>query len=265
MHCGGTRIGTRADFVYGGSTGRAGSKFMAKVPTTQANRLLDSLSAADAALVAPHIKPFDMVQGTLLQEQGEQINYVYFPISGMISLLAVMRQGNSVETATVGREGAVGAMSGFGPRHAFTRGVVQVDGMALRITAARFQEAMRKSAALREVVVRFNEGLLAQVQQTAACNALHEVDERLCRWLLQTQDRAGGNHIALTHEFLSQMLAVRRTTVTLVARSLQKAGAIKYRRGKIEIVDRRKLEKRACECYEVVSQEIEKHLPGAKT
>ena len=98
--------------------------------------------------------------------------------------------------------------------------------------------------------MRFNEGLLAQVQQTAACNALHELDERLCRWLLQTQDRVGSNNISLTHEFLSQMLAVRRTTVTLVARGLQKAGIIQYRRGKIEILDRKKLEKRSCECYE---------------
>ena len=122
---------------------------------------------------------------------------------------------------------------------------------------------MKKSATLREIIVRYNEGLLAQVQQTAACNAVHDLEQRLCRWLLQTQDRAGGDMITLTHEFLSQMLAVRRTTVTLVARSLQDAGAIEYRRGKIRIVDRRKLEKRVCECYKVVSQQIDRHLPGA--
>ena len=227
------------------------------------NRLLDSLPPAEAALLKPRLKTIKMVQGTLLQEPGDQIGHIYFPLSGMISLLAVMKQGNSVEVATVGREGTVGAMSGFGPRHAFTRAIVQVEGTAARISTQHFQEAMKKSASLREIVVRYNEGLLAQVQQTAACNALHDLEQRLCRWLLQTQDRAGGDMITLTHEFLSQMLAVRRTTVTLVARSLQDAGAIEYRRGKIRIVDRRKLEKRACECYKVVSQQIDKHLPGA--
>lgn len=229
------------------------------------NRLLDSLPTAEAALLKPQLKTVKMVQGTLLQEPGDQINQIYFPQSGMISLLAVMKQGNCVEVATVGREGVVGAMSGFGPRHAFTRAIVQVEGVASRIAASNFQEAMKKSASLRETVVRYNEGLLAQVQQTAACNALHDLEQRLCRWLLQTNDRAGGDMIALTHEALSQMLAVRRTTVTLVARSLQEAGAIEYRRGKIRIVDRRKLEKRACECYKVVSQQIDKHLPGAQS
>lgn len=228
------------------------------------NRLLDSLAPAEAALLKPQLKVVKMVQGTLLQEPGDQISQIYFPISGMISLLAVMKQGNSVEVATVGREGAVGAMAGFGPRHAFTRAIVQVEGAAARISTQHFQEVVKKSATLRETVVRYNEGLLAQVQQTAACNALHDLEQRLCRWLLQTQDRAGGDMITLTHEFLSQMLAVRRTTVTLVARSLQDAGAIEYRRGKIRIVDRRKLEKRACECYKVVSQQIDKHLPGGK-
>ncbi|MDI1346298.1 MAG: Crp/Fnr family transcriptional regulator [Pseudolabrys sp.] len=228
------------------------------------NRLLDSLPSGDVALLKPQLKTIAMVQGDLLQEQGEHIDHIYFPHSGMISLLAVMKQGNSVEIATVGREGAIGAMAGFGPRHAFTRAIVQVDCAASRIATGHFQDVMKKSAGLRETVARFNEGLLAQVQQTAACNALHDLEQRLCRWLLQTQDRAESDMITLTHEILSQMLAVRRTTVTLVARSLQKAGAIEYRRGKIRIVDRRKLEKRACECYKVVSEQIEKHLPGAK-
>lgn len=237
---------------------------MEKLNLGLSNRLLDSLPPAEAALLTPQLKTIKMVQGTLLQEPGDQISHIYFPLSGMVSLLAVMKQGNSVEVATVGREGVVGAMSGFGPRHAFTRAIVQVDGTASRISTSHFQEAMKKSASLRETFARYNEGLLAQVQQTAACNALHDLEQRLCRWLLQTLDRAGGDMITLTHESLSQMLAVRRTTVTLVARSLQDVGAIEYRRGKIRIVDRRKLEKRACECYKVVSQQIDIHLPGGK-
>ncbi|HZL29440.1 MAG TPA: Crp/Fnr family transcriptional regulator [Pseudolabrys sp.] len=237
---------------------------MAKPVAPPRNRVLTSLRPNDRALIEPHFKDVVMTQGTLLQEQGEQINYVYFPHTGMISLLAVMRLGNSVEIATVGREGTVGAMSRFGPRRSFTRAIVQADGIASRISTVKFQEAVKKSENLREAVVRFNECLLAQVQQTAACNALHELDERLCRSLLQTQDRTGGTLITLTHELLAQMLAVRRTTVTLVARSLQKAGAIKYRRGKIEILDRGMLEKRACECYDVVSREMDYQLPGGR-
>jgi CRP-like cAMP-binding protein len=142
--------------------------------------------------------------------------------------------------------------------------VVQVAGTASRIAAGRFCKAAAESQAIRETIVRYGEMLLIQVQQTAACNALHDVEERLSRWLLQARDRVDGNIIRLTHEFLSQMLGVRRPTVTVVARTLQDAGLIRYHRGHIEIVDRHGLEARACECYAVIRQQIDKITPASK-
>jgi CRP-like cAMP-binding protein len=213
------------------------------------------------ALLEPHLKEAPLDQGAILQEQGEAIELVYFPNSGMISLVAVMKQGNAVETATVGREGAVGAMSGLGPRHAFTRAVVQMAGTASILSTLKFQAIVERSPAIRDVIVRHNEVLLAQVQQSAACNALHEAEARFCRWLLQSRDRSDSDVVPITQEFLAQMLGVRRTTVTLVAQSLQDAGLLRYRRGRIEIVDRDALEERACECYQTVRWEIERYLP----
>jgi len=227
------------------------------------NRLLAALRPAEIVLLQPHLKEIQLEQGVLLQEQGERIERVYFPHSGMISLLAVMDQGNAVETATIGREGAVGAMSGLGPRRAFTRAVVQMPGVGTQIATTKFQSIVEQSTAIRDIVVRYNEVLLAQVQQSAACNALHEAEARFCRWLLQSRDRSDSDIVPITQEFLAQMLGVRRTTVTLVAQSLQDAELLRYRRGRIEILDRAGLEQRACECYRVVSQELEQYLPVA--
>jgi CRP-like cAMP-binding protein len=228
------------------------------------NRLLAALPPADLALLTPHLKDFPLEQGDVLQEQSDRIDQVYFPHEGMISMLAVMQQGEAIETATIGREGAVGSLAGLGPRRSHTRAVVQVAGTASRIPAGRFCKAADESQAIRDSIVRYGEMLLIQVQQTAACNALHDVEERLSRWLLQARDRVDGNIIRLTHEFLSQMLGVRRPTVTVVARMLQDAGLIRYHRGHIEIVDRSGLEARACECYAVIRQQIDKITPASK-
>ncbi len=228
------------------------------------NRILAALRPPEMMILQPHLKEVELEQGVLLQEQGELIERVYFPNSGMVSLLAVMQQGNSVETATVGREGAIGAMAGLGPRHAFTRALVQMPGTASQVATSKFQAVVAASPAIRDIIVRHNEVLLAQVQQSAACNALHEAESRFCRWLLQSRDRTDGDVVPITQEFLAQMLGVRRTTVTLVAQSLQDAGLLRYRRGRIEILDRDRLEERACECYGVVRRTIEEHLPQAE-
>jgi CRP-like cAMP-binding protein len=140
---------------------------------------------------------------------------------------------------------------------------VQVPGSGLRIPAARFRKAVDESEAVHDIVVRYGEMLLIQVQQTAACNALHPVEARLSRWLLQARDRLQGNTIQLTHEFLSQMLGVRRTTVTVVANSLQVAGLIRYHRGTIEIIDREGLGAKACECHEAIRRQIDQVTPGS--
>jgi CRP-like cAMP-binding protein len=226
------------------------------------NRLLAALAPADLALLTPHLKDITLEQGAILQEQGDRIDQVYFAHEGMISLLAVMQQGEAIETATVGREGAVGSLAGLGPRRSNTRAVVQVAGRASRIGAGRFCKAAGESPAIRDTIVRYGEMLLIQVQQTAACNALHDVEERLSRWLLQARDRVDENIIRLTQDFLSQMLGVRRPTVTVVARMLQDAGLIRYHRGHIEIIDRRGLEARACECYAVIRRQIDRVTPA---
>lgn len=231
-------------------------------PNNFRNRLLLAMRPADLASLKPHLKEVPLIQGTMLQEQGDRIDHVYFPHSGMISLVAVMKQGESIETATVGREGAVGAMSGLGPRTAFTRGVVQMPGHAAQIQTTKFQTIVEQSPTLREIIVRYNELLLAQVQQSCACNALHEAEARLCRWLLQSRDRGDSDTVPITQEFLAQMLGVRRTTVTMVASNLQDAGLIRYQRGRIEILDRKRLEEKACECYHVVSREIDQYFPS---
>jgi CRP-like cAMP-binding protein len=228
-----------------------------RIKSNKPNRLLAALPPNDLSLLAPNLKEITLERGQILQEQGNRVDQVYFPLSGIISLLAVMRQGDAIETATVGREGAVGSLAGLGPRRSHTRAVVQVAGTALRIAAPRFRRVAERSQAVRDIIVRYGEVLLIQVQQTAACNALHDVEERLSRWLLQARDRVDENTILLTHEFLSQMLGVRRPTVTVVARMLQADGLIRYHRGQIEIVDRRGLEARACECYHRIRQHID--------
>jgi len=218
------------------------------------NRLLFALTPEDHSLLAPHLKEESLQVGTLLREAGEPVEQIYFPHQGMVSLLAIMSDGQGIETATVGSEGVVGAMSGFGARRGFTRAVVQAPLVASRISSLQFQTAIQKSESLRNLMASYSEALLAQVQQTAACNALHPVESRLARWLLQTRDRIDTDVLPLTQEFLSQMLGVRRTTVTLMARQLEQAGLIQNRRGRIVIIDREGLQDVACECYAIIHQ-----------
>ena len=162
-----------------------------------------------------------------------------------------MKHGQTVETATIGRNGLVGGVAGLGRWRAFARVLVQVPGTASRMTSARFRTAFRESDRLATLVLQCVQSIVVQIQQTAACNALHGVEQRLCRWLLLTQDLANTNVLPLTHDFLSQMLGVRRSTVTQVAYKLQSLGMIRRtQRGQIEIVDRKALEQAVCECYE---------------
>ena len=219
------------------------------------NRLLAALSPSDYALLQPHLKKVPLEVGAVLQDPGERIHYVYFPLSGMISLLSVMRDGKAVETTALGREGAIGVGFGAGSGYAFTRAVVQIAGSAARMSAAQFQAAMSKSERLRDLIARYKETRFMQTQQAAACNALHGAEARLSRWLLQSSDIIGGGVMPLTQEDLSQMLGVRRTTVTAIARELQRLGLIHYTRGRIEIPDRERLRKFACECYDVLRSE----------
>ncbi|MGQ0741503.1 MAG: Crp/Fnr family transcriptional regulator [Alphaproteobacteria bacterium] len=220
------------------------------------NRLLAALHASDLALLAPHLVEVPLKLGAILQEQGELVRHVYFPHSGMISVLAIMRDGRGVETIAVGNEGMLGGMAGLGQWRASNRAVVQVAGTASQIGASELGGTLAQSSRLKDLVLRSNEVALAQAQQAAACNALHSIEQRLCRWLLHTLDSTDSNIVPLTQELLSQVLGVQRTSVTLAARLLQKRGHVKYRRGVIEIVDRAGLVECACECYEVIRQHL---------
>jgi CRP-like cAMP-binding protein len=213
------------------------------------NILLASLDAEAMSTLEPHLHAASLKQSDVIYEAGDEVEYVYFPHAGMLSLLVVMENGKAIETATVGREGVVGAMAGLGLYTSMIRVVVQLPVDVSRITAARFRQAVSANKSLAEMCIRYNEILLSQARITAACNALHDIDHRICRRLLQSSDRAESMSVGLTQELLSEMLGVRRTSVTEAAGKLQNDGVISFSRGKIQILARQALEARACECY----------------
>jgi CRP-like cAMP-binding protein len=222
------------------------------------NRLLAALEQADFALLSPHLNDARLEQGAVLQEVGDPIQVVHFPRSGMISLLAVMEGGHAVETATIGREGAVGVTAGlWGASRSTGRAVVQVEGVLSCISAARFRNAVSQSRALRDLMSRYNGAQGSLVCQVAGCNALHQAPARLCRCLLQTRDRSDSDTLWLTHESLCEMIGVQQTTATILARELQALGLISYGPGHIEILDRGGLERKACQCYQSARRMIE--------
>jgi CRP-like cAMP-binding protein len=230
---------------------------MRSIPAAPANRLLAELRPHDFELLASRLRPFALKQGAMLQEQGMPIEAVYFPVSGLLSLVTVMASGDMLEMAMIGREGAIGLSTGHGNWRAFARAMVQLPGVAMVMPAAQFQEAALRSEPIKDLVLRYKEMLLGQVTQTAACNALHSLEARLARRLLETNDHVNGARLTLTHDLISQMLGTRRTSVTLVAGKLQEQGLIQYRRGNITILDRTGLESTACECYGIMRRQTE--------
>jgi CRP-like cAMP-binding protein len=225
------------------------------------NRLLASLPADDYRLVAPHLTHVDIERGRVLYEPGDRIEAVYFPHDGVISLMTLMENGAAIESATIGREGALGLMVAVAPRQSLSRAIVQTPCRAARISAGQLHEAWTKSQTIRSLVDGHTEALFGHAIQSVACNALHSVEARFCRWLLTCRDRISSDQMALTQEFLADMLGVQRTTVTVVARALQEKGYIRYRRGVVDIVDRPGLEATSCECYGVVKRNYERLLP----
>ena len=228
-----------------------------QVPVSKAglpldNKLLASLPRQDFDRLAPHLSTHSMAQGIVLTEAGDEVDQIYFPHYGMLSLLAVLRDGKAIETATVGREGVVGAMAGLGLHKSLVRVVVQMPMSCTRIAAPHFRMVAAVSDPVRNLCIRYNEVLLSQARVTAACNALHSIEARFCRWLLQSADRAASETVPLTQEFLAEMLGVRRTSVTEVASKVQASGAISYSRGVIKILDRPALMRMSCECYETL-------------
>jgi CRP-like cAMP-binding protein len=190
----------------------------------------------------------------VIAEAGDEVDRVVFPLNGMISLVIVMKDGKAIETATIGRNGFFGASAGFGRHRTTVRAIVQVAMRAAWIPAARFRKAVAASQAIHTLCTDYNETLLVQARVTASCNALHRVEARLCRWLLQTREVTGSDTIPLTQEFLSEMLGVRRTSVTEVASKLQLTGAISYSRGSIRILSVAALAEHCCECLDTLME-----------
>jgi CRP-like cAMP-binding protein len=192
-------------------------------------------------------------RGFLCLEAGAAINRVYFPLSGLIAHVITTADGNAVKTTVVGREGAVGLHSAFGPRRSFMRAVVQIDGEFCVVPVGPLMRAVQTSGEVQTLVYNYIEKQIAEAHQLAACNVKHPGIMRLARWLLQSADRSGTEQLRLTHEFLVEMLGNRRTSVTLLAEGLQNEGLIKYTRRKIRIVDREALQASTCECYRIIT------------
>jgi CRP-like cAMP-binding protein len=221
----------------------------AVVPTAvDRNEVLAALPADSFARLDPYLTDVTLAKASILHEPGQAIDYVYFVREGMVSLMAVMPDGDSVETATIGREGAVGLAVAIGWRTPLSRAVVQMPVAAARIAASRLIGVAEESAAVRRVIAACCQSLFFQIQQVAACSALHGVQARLCRWFLQAEHRCG-SMLPITQEGLSQLLGVQRTTINMLCRSLQSEGLIRLGRGLVEVRDAAALEARACGCY----------------
>ena len=224
------------------------------------NLLLASLSQSDISLLLPHLKLIQVKQHQILFDTGDRINTAYFPLTAIVSLVVLLSKGESVEAAMVGRDGVVSATSALDGRLAMNRGVIQLAGDVIACDAQDLKAAAKQSDTLTSVLLRHEQALFAQAQQSAACMANHVIEARLCRWLLRARDLARSDTLCFTQEYLGEMLGVRRTSVTVVAHTLQKAGFIKYSRGKIQLVNLEGVQDGACECYETVKSHYEELL-----
>jgi CRP-like cAMP-binding protein len=222
---------------------------MSNKPT---NLLLASLSAADLKLLEPHLKPLELPQHKVLWEAGQSVSAVYFPYDAVVSLVVTLSSGEAIEAAMVGRDGVVGALAALDGRISLSRAVVQISGHGASCDVEALKQATMQSATLYSLLIRHEQVVYAQAQQSAACNAMHTIEERLARWLLRARDLSRSDTLPFTQEFLAELLGVRRTSVSTVAHTLQQAGFLKYARGRIHIVNPEGLQESACECYYTV-------------
>jgi CRP-like cAMP-binding protein len=229
------------------------------------NRLLGALEAASCRRIDPYLEPIELKLGVVVCEAGGLLKHAYFPEGAVLSLLTVLENGSAIETANIGREGAFGLFAAMYSRVSFNRCLVQLEGSIVRCPIELLQSEFKRSEHVRDLFVSYSETLLSQVQQTVACNAMHTTEQRICRWLLMMHDRAEGEALPYTHEFLSHMLGANRKSVTLAAQSLKTAGLISYYRGTIKVLDRPGLEKASCECYGIVRERFDAFLTPPAT
>jgi CRP-like cAMP-binding protein len=218
------------------------------------NAILAKLSQQDLNGLREHLKPVELKIKQLIYQPNEKIEQIYFPESGMISLVSIMENGSSIEVGTIGREGVVGASLLCGDYNVPYQLFVQIAGNAFQLDAALFAKEVERKSALHQSVLNYLHSFLIQSMQCTACNGMHSVAQRCCRWLLMSQDRSRSDKVSITHEFLSLMLGVRRASVTEVLKPLHERGWIESHRGEISIVDRAALEAGSCECYQVIKR-----------
>ncbi len=230
------------------------------IQKTIRNRILAALPEADFALLATGLVPVDLQLGETLHRAGDRIENIYFPEIGFISALAVLSNGHPLEIGLIGAEGAAGVSVVLGATTSYSETMCQTGGAAHRIPTGAFMNAVAHAPGLRDLLLRYLHVFHVQVAQTAACNAHHELSQRLARWLLAAHDRSGKAELSLTQDLIAVMLGVRRSTVSVAAGQLQKAGVLRYQHGQITILDRVGLEDAACECYQQVVNEYRRML-----
>jgi CRP-like cAMP-binding protein len=235
---------------------------MSRIQSLEQNRILRSLPPEVRAGLLPYLRLVSLPLGAVLYESGRLMPHIYFPTDAIVSLLYVLDSGASAEIAVVGNDGAVGVSLFMGGETTTSRAVVQSAGYAYRMTGARLKREFGLHGDLMFVLLRYTQSLITQMAQTAVCNRHHSVDQQLCRWLLLSLDRLSSTEIVMTHELIANMLGVRREGVTEAAGKLQKLGVIRYRRGRITVLNRPELERLCCECYDVVKKETERLLPS---
>jgi CRP-like cAMP-binding protein len=229
-------------------------------PSPQDNHILKALPEDERHRLFCHLSLVSMPLGEVLYESGETLKHIYFPTDSIVSLLYVMKDGASAEIAVVGREGAIGVALFMGGETTPSRAIVQSAGSAYRLDSKRLKAEFNRHGQMMLLLLRYTQALITQMAQTAVCNRHHSVNQQLCRWLLLSLDRLPSNELKMTQELIANMLGVRREGVTAAAGELQKAGVIRYSRGKITVLDRPQLEQLSCECYSVVRKETDRLL-----
>ena len=234
---------------------------MQSLPNPQQNQLLAALSSDTLRRLMPHLEPVHLEFGKVLCGSGDVLTHAYFPTDAIASLVYVTRDGASSALAAVGNEGVVGVTLFMGGDSSPLRAIVLNSGFAYRLKGCKFKEELNRFGDLNNLLLRYTQSIITQTAQTAVCNRHHSIEQRLCRWLLQTLDRLQDNQVTLTQEFIAEMLGVRREGVTEAAGKLQRMGVIEYSRGRIKVLNRAQLEFLACECYCVVKKETDRLLP----
>jgi CRP-like cAMP-binding protein len=218
------------------------------------NKILLSISDPDYSLLRPHLEHVSLPNHLVIHEAGGKLEFAYFPNRGLISLVVVMKNGKTAEAGIVGNEGFTGTLAAVGLSRSTLQAVIQITGDGFRVEVGALQSTLASAPHLQLMLGRYAAIRGMQVAQTAACNRLHDIEQRLARWLLMTQDRVDSGTLPITHDFLATMLGTDRPTVSLAARALQKKKLIEYIRGAVKIVNRKALERSACECYAVIRQ-----------